>query len=231
MTKTLLSILLLLSSVFGKPTDGQIQGRLNHVNGDAVECVMHRFYADTGWTHIEGEVGKNGIDGLFYKKKNGTIREVLVAESKWNKSRLGKSGKNKLLKQMSKKWILSAISRLQKYQPLPEYKTIKKMVLNNQYRARLFRMFPRSNNKVQIQIYKIKNKGDKDFDLKIDSKLSVIKMGKPKNSFETRVLNTYNQCRTVSLHKHFPLLHKDEILVLMKDNYLQKNDLKVLFRD
>lgn len=54
---------------------------------------MHKFYTNSGWIKIEGEVGRNGIDGLYYQKKNGVIREVLVAESKWNKSRLGKSGK------------------------------------------------------------------------------------------------------------------------------------------
>ncbi len=76
-------------------TDNKIQGRLNHVNGHAAECVMHKFYTNSGWTQIEGEIGRNGIDGLYYKKKKGTIREVLVAESKWNTSKLGWSGKNK----------------------------------------------------------------------------------------------------------------------------------------
>ena len=83
-----------------------IQGRLNILNGTATECVMHDFYMKTGWIKIEGEVGRSGIDGLYYKMKNGVIREVLVAESKWNTSRLGKSGKNKLVKQMSQAWVI-----------------------------------------------------------------------------------------------------------------------------
>ena len=67
-------------------------------------------------------------------------------------------------------------------------------------------MFPRSQNKVQIQIYKIKNKGEKHFDLIIDSKLPVITMGKPRNHFEATILNSYNQCRTEALRKYFFLM-------------------------
>jgi hypothetical protein len=44
-------------------TDNQIQGRLNIVNGYSAECVMHKFYTNSGWIQIEGEVGRNGIDG------------------------------------------------------------------------------------------------------------------------------------------------------------------------
>ena len=101
-------------------SDNKIQGRLNIVNGYSTECVMHKFYTDTGWTQIEGEIGRNGIDGLYFKKKNGVIREVLVAESKWNTSNLGWSGKNKLMLQMSQQWVLNALEKLQRYQSLPE---------------------------------------------------------------------------------------------------------------
>ena len=98
--RIVLTLILSLTSIFSNSTlsDGKIQGRLNILNGYATECVMRKFYTNTGWVQIEGEVGRNGIDGLYYKKKNGVIREVLVAESKWNTSRLGRSGKNKLTK-------------------------------------------------------------------------------------------------------------------------------------
>ncbi len=206
-------------------TDNQIQGRLNIVNGYSAECVMHKFYTDTGWTQIEGEVGRNGIDGLYYKKKNGIIKEVLVAESKWNKSKLGKSGKHRLIKQMSQEWVIKTLNRLQKYRPMPEYATIKKLVKYGQYRARLFRMFPRGKDKVQIQIYRIKNKGSNDYDILIEQKLDSVTMGSPKNSFQKRMLETYNQCRTQALHKYFPMLNDSDINLLMKDNYLQKSDI------
>jgi len=209
------------------PRDSLIQGRLNIINGASAECVMHKFYTNSGWIQIEGEIGRNGIDGLYYKKKNSIIKEVLVSESKWNKSRLGKSGKNKLIKQMSKEWVLRTLSRLQKYRPMPEYRTIEKLVQNDQYRARLFRMFPRSKNKVQIQIYKIKNKGSNNYSLKILSKLDPITMGAPKNSFQKEILDAYNQCRREALHKYFPMIEsRDSINRLMRDNYLQKNDIR-----
>ncbi len=227
----ILVFVLLISLIQARPTDAQIQGRLNIVNGYAAECVMHKFYSNSAWTQIEGEVGRNGIDGLYYKKKNGTIREVLVAESKWNKSRLGKSGKHKLIKQMSKEWVLRTLQRLEKYRPVPEYGTIKKMVINDQYRARLFRMFPRGKDKVQIQVYRIKNKGDRHFDLKINTKIPAISMEQPKNRFERGILNAYNQCRAEALHKYFPELKRNEIFLLLKDNYLQKNDLKKMLNN
>ena len=140
-------------------------------------------------------------------------------------SRLGKSGKHKLIKQMSKVWVLRTLQRLRKYKPIPEYVMIEKLVQNDQYRARLFRMFPRGKDKVQIHIYKIKNKGSNDYDLKIEQKLDAITMNKPKNSFQAKILNTYNQCRTKALNKYFPMLREKDICMLLNDNYLQKKDL------
>lgn len=40
------------------------------------------------------------------------IKDVLVAESTWNTSKLGKSGKNKVVKQMSKEWVLRTMNKL-----------------------------------------------------------------------------------------------------------------------
>ena len=210
------------------PSDSKIQGRLNIVNGYSTECVMHKFYTNTGWIQIEGEIGRNGIDGLYYKKKNGVIRELLVAESKWNKSRLGRSGKNKLVKQMSQEWVLKTIQRLQKHKPLPEYNSIQKLVKNGQYRARLFKMKPTKNNQIQIHIYKIRNKGMKSFNTFIESTLKPITIGAPKNSFERGILDSYNSCRITVLQKYFSMLDNKDIASLMRDNYLQKRDIKIL---
>ncbi len=187
---------------------------------------MHNFYTNTGWVQIEGEVGRNGIDGLYYKKKNNQIKEVLVAESKWNKSKLGWSGKNKLVHQMSQEWVLRTLKRLQKYQPMPEYRSIVKLVQNNQYRARLFKMFPVGKDKIQIKIYKIKNKGLKEFDTFIESELKPIVIDKPRNSFERNILGSYDRCRSEALHKYFPMLSADIINILLNDNYLQKKDVQ-----
>ena len=211
-------------------TDNQIQARLNIVNGYSTECVMHRFYTNSGWIQIEGEIGRNGIDGLYYKKKNGVIRELLVAESKWNKSRLGRSGKNKLVKQMSQEWVLRTIQRLQKYKPLPEYNSIQKLVQNGQYRARLFRMVPVGENQIQIHIYKIKNKGAKLFDTFIENTLKPITLGAPRNSFERGVLDAYDRCRVEALERYFPMLSEEQIELLLLDNYLQKKDVKEVLK-
>ena len=211
-------------------TSNQIQARLNIVNGYSSECVMHKFYTDTGWTRIEGEVGRNGIDGLYFKRKNGVIREVLVAESKWNKSRLGWSGKNKLVHQMSQEWVLRTLNRLQQYKPLPEYKSIKWLVSHNQYRARLFKMFPVGNDKIQIYIYKIKNKGAKSFDTFMESELKPITITAPTNNFEREILTSYNTCRTEALHKYFLMLNNLDIKHLLQDNYLQKKDIAEIIK-
>ncbi len=206
--------------------DSKIQGRLNIVNGNASECMMHQFYTNTGWVKIEGEVGRNGIDGLYYKTKNGQIREVLVAESKWNTSRLGRSGKNKLVKQMSQHWVLRAMDKLERHKPLPQYNSIKKLIENDQYRARLFKVIPVGNESIRIDIYKIKNKGEHHFDTFVENKLRPINLEDPKNSFETNIVKAYNSCRTEALNKYFPMLESEDIDVLLKSNYLKKKNIR-----
>ena len=207
-------------------SSGKIQARLNHVNGYSAECVMHRFYSNSGWIQLEGEVGRNGIDGLYYKKKNGVIKEVLVAESKWNTSRLGRSGKNKLVLQMSQEWVLRTLYRLQKYRYHKSYATIKQFVLHNQYRARLFKLLPLGEDKIQIHIYKIKNKGSKAYEKLKESTLKPIVLNGPRNSFEKGMVKAYNNCRTEALEKYFPMLDNSAIQKLLLDNYLKKSDIK-----
>ena len=228
MNKIVLIIALAFTSVFSDSTlsDGKIQGRLNILNGYATECMMHKFYTNTGWTQIEGEVGRNGIDGLYYKKKNGVIREVLVAESKWNKGKLGRSGKNKLVKQMSQVWVLRTLDRLQKYRPQLEYAHIKKLIQHDQYRARLFKMFPKGNDQLQIIIYKIKNKGSNSYETFIESTLNPITLNAPSNNFDVMMLDAFNACREEALNKYFPMLGSDVVEELKSDNYLKKEDIR-----
>ncbi len=226
--KKILFISMILSTLIVANTmkDSKIQGRLNIVNGYSAECMMHKFYTGTGWTRIEGEVGRNGIDGLYFKRKSGQIREVLVAESKWNKSRLGRSGKNKLVKQMSQEWVLRTMHKLERYNPLPEYGTIKKLIEHDQYRARLFKVLPVGEDSIRIDIYKIKNKGKKNFETFVESKLRPINLEDPRNGFEQNMLNAYNSCRVEALNKYFPMLRDRDIEILLQDNYLQKNDIR-----
>jgi len=203
----------------------KIQAKLNHVNGKAAECVMHKFYTNSGWIQIEGEVGRNGIDGLYYKRKHGRIQEVLVAESKWNTGRLGKSGKNKSIKQMSQTWVLRSLNKLVKYKPLPEYDTIKKFIEHNQYRARLFNLKPVGEDSIQIHLYKIKNKGQDSFEKIKERSLKAIRLVSPRNRFEVGIVNAYNECRRGALKSYFPTLKGKDIETLLGNNYLRGEDL------
>jgi len=226
---TLISILF-LSILNGKPTENQIQGRLNIINGASAECVMHYFYKKDNWVQLEGEIGRNGIDGLYYKKKKEVIKEILVAESKWNKAKLSKSGKNKTIKQMSQEWIIKTMKKLESKYPNPIYSKLKKLIENDQYRARLFNLKPLSKNRIQISIYKIKNKGSKTIEIGEPNKLDAIDINSPKNSFETGVVNSYNECRETYLKKYLPSLTNENIKTLLKDNYLQKKDITILLK-
>ena len=233
MKKLILLSTILITLSFGReiPSDNKIQGRLNIINGTSAECVMHQFYTQSKWTQIEGEIGRNGIDGLYYKIENDQIKEVLVAESKWNTSQLGKSGKNKSIKQMSKEWVLKTMKKLIKKNPdMPSYATLTKFIQEDQYRARLFRLKPTSDNGIQITIYKIKNKGAKAFDEIQETQLKPIDINNPTNRFETRIRDAYNQCRVQYIHKYLPMITEEEITQLLTDNYLQKKDIKAILQ-
>lgn len=226
----LLGICITLSNARDLPSYSKNQPLINIINGASAECVMHQFYLQSGWTQIKGEIGRNGIDGLYYKKKNGVIRDVLVAESKWNTSRLGRSGKNKAVLQMSQEWVLRTMNKLVDKMTSSTYLTLQSLVKNNQYRARLFRLKPKSDNTIQITIFKIKNKGLKTFDETIDIQLRPIDINAPKNSFETTIVKAYNSCRSRYLKKYLGFLTQGEITLLLKDSYLQKNDINRLLK-
>lgn len=188
---------------------------------------MRQFYTNSGWIQIEGEIGRNGIDGLYYKKKNNIIKEVLVAESKWNNSRLGFSGKNKTTKQMSQEWVLGTMDKLTGKMNDNTYRTIRKFVLRDQYRARLFKLKPIGDSSIQITIYKVKNKGLRAFDEIKDIQLSPIDINVPENSFEKGIVKAYNDCRGKYLRKYLDVLSDSQIDALLKDNYTQKADIKI----
>lgn len=223
-----LFFLLLFFTINNHADDSKMQGRLNIVNGASAECVMHYFYSNSGWTQINGEIGRNGIDGLYYKKKNGVVKEVLVAESKWNTSRLGFSGKGKAVKQMSKEWVLRAMDKLVKKIDTSTYKTLHQLVYHDQYRARVFRMKPIGKHNIQITIYKIKNKGLKAFDEIRDTQLRPIDINGPSSHFEKGIVNVYNNCRMKYLQKYMNGLNDRQIDELLKDNYVQKIDINKL---
>jgi len=113
-------------------------GQINIKVGTINENVMNKYFQSTGWTKIEGEVGRNGIDGLFIKKKNGVIIDILVVESKYNKSGLQHTQHGQ---QMTKQWISKKVDDLiKRYPNNNDYVNIKEYVDNHIYRAMLWNM-------------------------------------------------------------------------------------------
>lgn len=169
----------------------KLQAKVNLKTGKITEGVMSKYFTKAGkWKKIEGEVGRNGIDGLFIKKKNGKISKVLLVESKFNTSKLANT---KHGKQMSKEWALKKIDNLiKKYPNNKDYKTIKKMILKDQHKAILWKM-KTEGNKVIISTKKIssKNSDVKLQNLKAGEKLKinykqnqVIDVKNPQNKFQ-----------------------------------------------
>jgi len=120
------------------------------------------------------------------------------------------------------------MNKLIKYNPTMPYQSIRKLIEHNQYRARLFKLKPVKNNKIQISIFKIKNKGSKAFDQIPESKLRPIDINTPENSFEKAIIRAYNSCRKKYLRKYLPILEERKINSLLQDNYIQKKDIKLL---
>ena len=87
-------------------------------------------------------------------------------------------------------------------------------------------MKPVGKDSIKIFIYKIKNKGNKNFETFIENELKAISLHKPKNSFEKRVVQAYDSCRRKSLKHYFPMLKNEDLDKLLLDNYLQKKDIK-----
>jgi len=220
------NVLIALFVLFNISYAKSLQPLLNIVNGASAECVMHYFYTSAGWTQVEGEIGRNGIDGLYYKEKDGVIRELLVAESKWNKSKLGFSGKNKTVQQMSQEWVIRTMEKLAAKMDSKVYDTMKRLVEHDQYRARLFHMKPVGDSSIQITVYKIKNRGYKAFDTIRDSQLSPIDINAPKTAFETKIVQSYNRCRRENINKYLADLglSSEQMERLLRDNYLQVGD-------
>jgi len=51
-------------------------------------------------------------------------------------------------------------------------------------------------------------------------------MTSPRNSFEQRMVKSYNDCRRKYIHKYLGFLSDSEIESLLADNYIQKKDIK-----
>jgi hypothetical protein len=182
-----------LASKYPTLTLAQINNKVGAIN----ETLMNKYFKSTGWTKIEGEVGRNGIDGLFIKRKNGVVSDVIIAESKYNKSGLQHTQHGK---QMTNQWILKKLEVLQaKYPKNLDYKIIEQHVKNDNYRALLWNL-KTTENKLLISLTKIhdKNGAISTSALKGNEKMKInffrnrdIDIQNPQNSFQEKVISWY----------------------------------------
>ena len=161
--KYILFLLFIYSSLFSMANNLEFKGGLEQkFKGNVTENFMHDYFKKSGWKQIPGEIGSNGIDGLYIKKnKSGVIIDVMCAESKFNKSTLGTINKG-MTKQMSKKWCLSKLDNLIKNGDIAlkkDYKVIRERVRNNNIKKRLFKVLQNSSGKYTVQVKNILDDG------------------------------------------------------------------------
>jgi len=172
-------------------------GQINIKVGTINENIMNKYFQSTGWTKLEGEIGRNGIDGLFVKRKNGVISDVLVVESKYNKSGLQHTNHGQ---QMTKQWVSKKIDDLIKQYPNNnDYVNIKKYVDNDIYRAMLWNM-KTTDESLLVSLRHIHDKMGKVFmsDVSGNAKMKInyngnqeIFLKKPANAFHKQVVSWY----------------------------------------
>jgi len=174
-------------------------GQINIKVGTINENMMNKYFQSMGWRKIEGEVGRNGIDGLFIKKKNGVIVDVLVVESKYNKSGLQYTNHGQ---QMTKQWVSKKIDNLIKEYPNnSDYVSIKKYVDNNIYRAMLWNL-KTQDDKLMISLKQVHDKMGKvvTSDLKGSKQMKInfngnqeISIKNPKDNFHKEIVSWYKE--------------------------------------
>lgn len=175
-------------------------GRLNKVIGNLNENLMNKYFISSKWTKIEGEVGNNGIDGLFIKRnQDGIIKDVLFVESKYNKSGLIKTNFGE---QMSKEWLLKKVDNLkQKYPNNKDYIAIEKYINNGSYRSLLWNL-KFENNHLIFDVSKLQDKSGKMIKepLTGGEKLKInlqdngnIDLKNPKNSFQENMSSIFKE--------------------------------------
>ena len=173
--------------------------QLNHYVGKINENIMTKYFQSTGWTKIEGEVGRNGIDGLFVKKSNGVIKDVLVVESKYNKSTLKETAHGQ---QMTQEWVVKKVNNLiKKYPNNDEYREIKRFIDNDTYRSLLWKLKV-DDNKLIISLQKIHDKEGRvvTSNLQGSSKMKInyagnqeIDLKNPQNDFHKKIISWYTK--------------------------------------
>ena len=176
---------------------GMVQA--NHAVGAVVENLMNRYFKFSGWTRIEGQVGRTGFDGLFVKYDAGVIKDVLIVESKYNTSFLQPTNHGV---QMSEDWVRRKMVELEERFPNEEiYRKIDPFIETGAYRAVLWNL-KLDEDSLKIGINKVKSKGGSmnieaavgtDVESLSSPFTNRIKLKAPQNKFEEQVLGWYNE--------------------------------------
>lgn len=169
----------------------------NQAVGDISEQVMIRHFESTGWTRIEGQVGRSGIDGLFVKRNaDGVVREVLAVESKYNTSALQPTNHGQ---QMSREWVEKKLRNLRERQPdEATYRKVEELVNGGHYRARLWTMRV-DKGEIQIALQRVRSASDRvdelidDLGTRVSVPPEVIRISAPRDSFEKTIADAYQQ--------------------------------------
>ena len=182
--------------VIRNPGLGLVQ--VNQAVGTLTENLMIRYFEHSGWTRIEGQVGRTGIDGLFVKYEDGVIKDVLIAESKYNTSLLQPTNFGV---QMSEEWIRRKMVELMARFPNDGiYLKIDPFIEAGIYRTVLWNL-KIEEDALKIGISKVKGKGGtvviadaKGTDIESLSSpfTNSIKLKAPRNKFEEQVLSWYS---------------------------------------
>ena len=170
--------------------------RANQEVGALNERVMHRFFESSGWTRLPGEVGRQGIDGLYVKLDRGVVKDVLIAESKYNSSLLQSTNYGS---QMSTEWVARKIESLRTRFPNEAlYADIQKFVDRGSYRAVLWKLrFDESA--MHVSLIKLKGKG-REVEMLVDSPIDGVQalpvkriaLSAPANDYERQFLQWVN---------------------------------------
>ena len=166
----------------------------NHAVGAVNEGLMLRFYENSGWKAVDGQVGRTGFDGLLVKVDDaGTVRDLLIVESKYNTSTLKTTNHGT---QMSDEWVRKKIQDLRSQSPDADiYRQIESLVKSGAYRARLWNMTV-ENGKASIELKSVHSK-DGTLSLRgvedAERPPLVIDIRAPKNDFDRRFASWYRQ--------------------------------------
>lgn len=174
---------------------GYNQVQVNHAVGEVTESLMAHYFKISGWTQIQGQIGRQGIDGLFVKLDGDVIKDVLVVESKYSGSKLGMTNHGT---QMSETWVRKKLFDLRaKYPDEKAYQDIEKFVDAGTYRAMIWNMNV-ENNSLKISLDKVKSKGADVVRVPASGSESrplenEIKLTAPINDFEKNLVSHYNK--------------------------------------